>query len=453
MVEQYHQAFLVQTKAEALKKPMTFLNQLITSSIHAPPSVPLSCFVEISTKRSCKECSLNSCNDRNNRKLYVVTKCFNVAEKNALRYTKISNEESKSASILSDVPEIKAVTARFVFNKEVEIGISWTEVYEALRSHYYSFDEQTKNAFNKFYEPARFFSPEAVTNSIPLCIGISDQSGKYEIILPMHIYEQLLMFIEQALPDVQPIDASLLEPKSYVIYERFEAKDSKTFSKRHQKTKTKNRQVERLNNAKNETFLAKKMLGAGNLVFISLDIEAYEFDHSILLEIGWSLYDGKTNRFMDQHYINDQYRHLNNGKFVDNQKERFNFGTSVWCSLKQAFAELRKDLDWATRRDGGFVLVGHGLDSDIKYLHQQGFLWPDSDGQETENVLQSACKKILNTETIYSAFINDVSNPVSLGRALHALQIDAWDLHNAGNDAHYTLLLLLRLAGPAQMFH
>ncbi|KAI8356614.1 hypothetical protein EDC96DRAFT_515579 [Choanephora cucurbitarum] len=337
-------------------------------------------------------------------------------------------------------------------NKEVEVGISWTEVYETLRSHYHNFDEQTKKAFDSFYDLGRFFSPEAVTHSIPLCIGISEESGRYEVILPTHIYEQLLMFIEQAIPHVEPIDASVLEPKSYIVHERFEATDAKAFSKRRQKIKSRNRQLERLNAAKREAKLAREMLRAGDAVFVSLDIEAYELDHSILLEIGWSLYDSRTNRFLDQHYINDQYRHLKNGRFVDDQKEKFNFGTSVWCSLKRALDELRKDLDWATKRDGGFVLVGHGLDSDIKYLLQQGFLWPDKYGGETEEVRHSACQTILNTDTIYSAHISDVSNPVSLGRALHALQMDTWDLHNAGNDAHYTLLLLLRLAGPAQMF-
>ncbi|KAI8085951.1 uncharacterized protein B0P05DRAFT_534344 [Gilbertella persicaria] len=326
-------------------------------------------------------------------------------------------------------------------------GVEWTELYEALKNYYYSYDKQTRKLFDLFYDSVRFFSPEAVTNGIPLCIGISKRNGRYEIILPTHIYEQLLMFIEQSIPNIPPFDSKLLAQNEYEIVERFEANTSKVFSRYYQKVKTKNRQMERLQAAKREASQAKELLASKTNIFVSIDIEAYELQHSILLEIGWSMYDSKTGLFMDQHYINDQYRHLKNSRFVDDQKEHFNFGISVWCSLDQALVELRKDLDWAVERDGEFILVGHGLDSDLKYLAQQKFHWPDGYGGETLEVNKSACKIILNTDNIYAASINDLHNPPSLGGTLNILGVDTWNLHNAGNDAHYTLLLLMKLAG------
>lgn len=247
-----------------------------------------------------------------------------------------------------------------------------------------------------------------------------------------HIYEQLVDFIHQKIPQVPEFQLQTLAPVQYEIIERFEAFTSNTLSKKHQTAKKKNKQISRTLKAKKEEELAKRLVNDTNYVFVSIDIEAYEKDHSILLEIGWSMYDARTKTFCDQHYINDQYRHLVNGQFVEDQKERFNYGTSVWCSLKKALAELRKDLDWAVERDGGFVLVGHGLDSDLKYLAKQGFLWPSKHGTDVHNVDDSAKVAILNTDTIYGSSINDLHNPPSLGKTLNLLGIETWNLHNAG---------------------
>lgn len=263
-------------------------------------------------------------------------------------------------------------------------------------------------------------------------IGACLSSGKCEVVMARHIYEQLVYFIHKEIPQVPELELGVLTPVQYEIIERFEVFTSNILSKHHQKAKKKNKQLVRLREAKQEEELAKELVNSSNYVFVSIDIEAYEKDHSILLEIGWSIYDASTKKFMDQHYINDQYRHLVNGQFVEDQKEKFNYGTSVWCSLKQALIELRKDLDWAVKRDGGFVLVGHGLDSDLKYLAKQGFLWPSKHSTDTHSVEDSAKVAILNTDTIYGSSINNLHNPPSLGKTLALFNIETWNLHNAG---------------------
>lgn len=250
--------------------------------------------------------------------------------------------------------------------------------------------------------------------------------------MEMHIYEQLVDFIQQQIPSIPSPPLAGISPQEYEIIESFEASQSNMLSKYQQKAKKKNKQREKLCAARKEASLAGMLVNDKRYVFISLDIEAYELDHSILLEIGWSMFDSKSGLFMDQHYIMDNYRHLKNGKFVDDQREKFMFGTSVWCSLKQALIELRKDLDWAVERDGGFVLVGHGLDSDLKYLRQQKFLWPTVDGQDAPTVEESAKITIFNTDTIYAASIDDLHNPPSLGKTLNLLGVETWCLHNAG---------------------
>ncbi|EPB86785.1 hypothetical protein HMPREF1544_06401 [Mucor circinelloides 1006PhL] len=328
---------------------------------------------------------------------------------------------------------------------EKEYCLGWHLVYDALRDYYYSFGESVQKEFNHFYDPLHFFAPDSLTVGIPLSVGVCVSTGKCHVVMARHIYEQLADFIHQKIPQVPEFQLESLTPAEYEIIDRFEAFTPNILSKGHQRAKKKTKQLTRIRQAHEEAALAKRLVNSSNYVFVSIDIEAYEKDHSILLEIGWSMYDASTNTCMDQHYINDQYRHLLNGQFVEDQKERFNYGTSVWCSLKQALIELRKDLDWAVKRDGGFVLVGHGLDSDLKYLAEQNFLWPGRHGGDVASIEDSAKVTILNTDTIYGASINDLHNPPSLGRTLALFHIDTWNLHNAGNDAHYTLLLLLKL--------
>lgn len=81
------------------------------------------------------------------------------------------------------------------------------------------------------------------------------------------------------------------------------------------------------------------------------------------------------------------------------------------------------------------VLVGHDLTNDTEYLRKIGF-----DILHLSGVVDS-----LDTSAIYRALHCD-SNSTSLGRVLHGLGITAWNLHNAGNDAGYTLQALLAMA-------
>lgn len=266
---------------------------------------------------------------------------------------------------------------------------------------------------------------------------MSQADGRYEVVMGLHICEQLIEFLREKIPFVPLPSLSSLHPEKYDIINRFEATDNQILQRTQQKAKKKNKAQIKLREAKELMELARSLVHGKKYVFVSIDIEAYEMDHSILLEIGWSMYDAATDRFLDQHYAMDTYKHLTNGKFVDDQRMRFNFGTTVWCSLRQALKELRKDLDWAVNRDGGFVLVGHGLDSDIKYLKKQKFQWPTREGADTLLVEESANVTILNTDVIYAASINDLHNPPSLGKTMDILGIENWNLHNAGNKIRF----------------
>lgn len=319
----------------------------------------------------------------------------------------------------------------------------WNQVYSAWRRYYEQHGQQA--AFTAFFEPEKFFAPDGNTVGIPLKLG-KTFSGEHNVVMSVQIYKQLLNHFTEQFPNVPPFPDDELVIKKYQVIEPFKATTNNILSKYKSKAKKLNKQRERIEKAHQEVQLAKRLvISEKNYMFIAIDIEAYERDHSIILELGWSIFDSRKNRFMDQHYLIDSYAHLNNGTFVEDQKLKFSFGTSVWCSLAQALKELRKDLDWAVERDGGFVLVGHGLSSDLKYLSKQKFMWPAVNGGEVLDVNQSACIAIVNTDTIYGSSINDLHNPPSLGRTLDLLGIETWNLHNSGNDAHYTMLLFLTL--------
>ena len=245
--------------------------------------------------------------------------------------------------------------------------------------------------------------------------------------------ETLSMMMQRVDPRLSAPEQPIALCPEYIDVQEFRVDSKNAFSRLQTKVKKANKAAEKLQRAKDDWQQANQLVQSKQYVFIAIDIEAWEQDHSILLEIGWSLYDSKTDQYMDQHYLINTYRHLTNGRYVSDQKLRFAFGTSVWCSLDQALKELRKDLDWCVQCDGGFVLVGHGLDSDLRYLQKAKFRWPVSNGNgDTLDVNQSALVTICNTDEMYAASIGNLHNPPSLGTTLGLFGIDCWNLHNAG---------------------
>ncbi|ORY94070.1 ribonuclease H-like domain-containing protein [Syncephalastrum racemosum] len=247
------------------------------------------------------------------------------------------------------------------------------------------------------------------------------------------------------------VDPSLPAPQmpatgEYDQCETIRIMSKKDLAKLRDKASKANKRADKMTTALTNLDTARRLVHRGRHVIYSIDIEAYELDHDVMLEIGWCAYDCRRKVFLDQHYIMSEYRHLVNGKFVDDVKENFNFGTSVWCTQKQALEELRKDLAWSVERDGGYILLGHSLGSDIKFLEKAGFLWPTRTGETCLNMHD--CDAVLHqidTEELYAATIKDLHNPPSLGQTLSNFGIETWHLHNAGNDAHYTMELLWQL--------
>ncbi|KAI8097669.1 uncharacterized protein BX664DRAFT_293328 [Halteromyces radiatus] len=354
---------------------------------------------------------------------------------------------------------------------ENDLVVDWKDIQHYWRNN---FSSRTDISLQRYLEPGQLFSSGNTMGyaGIPLYHGIHKMTKEHRIhILVSHAHQLVdLMVRDLAMDQVPDIPLTMTESKyDYESTERIMT-DRTMYQKLAKQVTQANKRQRKWMEAKMGWQQAKRLLREKQYVFVSLDIEAYEADHSILLEIGWTLYDSRHNKYLDQHYMMLPYRHLTNGKYVDDQRLSFAFGTSIWCTLQQALDELYKDLAWATERDGGFVLVGHGLNSDLLYLKQCKFAWPVLENNtlaSTLDVDQSALVTIVNTDTLYGAYVGDMHNPPSLGRCLTLMDIDHFCLHNAGNnnkknewdhhsfflfllfvqgnDAHYTMALMMKL--------
>ncbi|CCU80344.1 QDE-2 interacting protein [Blumeria hordei DH14] len=196
-----------------------------------------------------------------------------------------------------------------------------------------------------------------------------------------------------------------------------------------------------------------------SVVFICVDVEAWERNSKIITEIGFATLDTKdiasiapgergTNwmkAIRPRHFRIIENKHYVNKDFVTGCADRFEFGKSEFISLKDApqvvsscfkhpFSKIEEiPEDDHTRRK--IVLVGHDVSSDVVYLRKLGY--------DVFNL--SNLEELIDTAEM-NRYLTRQLNPQNLGAALYGLGITAWNLHNAGNDAVYTLQAMIALA-------
>ncbi|KAL5001104.1 hypothetical protein BDV10DRAFT_160634 [Aspergillus recurvatus] len=202
-------------------------------------------------------------------------------------------------------------------------------------------------------------------------------------------------------------------------------------------------------------------------VFISVDVEVHERSHSQITEIGISTLDTRdligiapgTNgeewqsRIQSRHLRIKEYKNHANHLYVRGCPANFEFGTSEWVASDdlsnavQACFALPSFLDGADKKLRPLVLVGHSLDSDIQYLELANV-------RILGNLGVSQFADRIDTAAFFQLFCGE-TEPRSLGAVIEELGMTAWYLHNAGNDARYTLQALVTMlinhsvGGPA----
>ncbi|KAG1680358.1 hypothetical protein FOA52_015448 [Chlamydomonas sp. UWO 241] len=187
---------------------------------------------------------------------------------------------------------------------------------------------------------------------------------------------------------------------------------------------------------------------APHSVFVCVDLEWWEQDPSKLLEIGWSTWDSVSGAVTSKHWICEENLATNNGRYVPNHKHDFRFGTSIVGPSKAGARALQADMDpgtWVARwqAEGAtastqpqprIALLGHGMSGDLKLLDVMGVLIPPG-------------TELIDTNCLAWGLLGGKQVQVSLRNMLGWLEVEGvTKLHNAGNDAHFTLQAALRMA-------
>lgn len=205
-----------------------------------------------------------------------------------------------------------------------------------------------------------------------------------------------------------------------------------------------------------------------SVVFVCVDIEAYEKDQRKITEVGISTLDtldliaappgeGGTHwmsKIRARHFRIAEYAHLINNEYLTGCADRFEekFGVSEWISVKEApqvvascfrhpfsapgqYHPYPADIHMVGRNGSGsqylppirenepkrnIILAGHDIKSDIDYLRSIGY-----DVTNLSNLLEA-----IDTVDLFRAMKHE-QNPTNLGSVLLDLGLTGWNLHNA----------------------
>ncbi|KAM3068689.1 hypothetical protein ACMFMG_010868 [Clarireedia jacksonii] len=196
------------------------------------------------------------------------------------------------------------------------------------------------------------------------------------------------------------------------------------------------------------------------VVFISIDVEAYELNNNAITEIGIATLDvldlvdmapgplaaNWREAIRARHFRIKEHIHLNNSIHVTGCADKFGFGTSEIIPLASAPQTIgscfRPPYSGPSSSSSttspppvrNIVLVGHDIEADVRFLRQIGY-----------DITNLALHETIDTTLMWRALKRE-PNPRALGHILADLDIVGWNLHNAGNDAVYTLQAMLGIA-------
>jgi hypothetical protein len=186
-------------------------------------------------------------------------------------------------------------------------------------------------------------------------------------------------------------------------------------------------------------------------VLIAIDVEAWECDQSVITEVGLAVLDTRKLSSMPpgrngeswfklieaRHLRMMEYEHLVNEKYVRGNPLGFNFGTSEPASVHDVSYAMEDIFDSACSPSRPIVLVGHDLDSDIRYLGKLGFT----------PLAHRAVADSVDTQGMWRCVNGfNIDGQTKLASLLDVLGVPYSGLHNAGNDAVYTMQACLGLA-------
>ncbi|TRM67718.1 hypothetical protein BD626DRAFT_449731 [Schizophyllum amplum] len=199
----------------------------------------------------------------------------------------------------------------------------------------------------------------------------------------------------------------------------------------------------------------RKLWQAHTGTWIAIDFEEWERDSSMVTEFGYS-----SVRFVDGaavgergHDVVKEYKGYRNGNFVEDNRDHYNFGETQEVTkkgLKDKIAQMLTD----PVAEGPVYLVFHDPRGDIQTLKSKQIEAPL--GDLTYLIPDTPPEKgmvVIDTSEIFCGLSGDgdVGNRRSLQQMARLLDLHPTFLHNAGNDAHYTMLALREMASGEQL--
>ncbi|CZS95746.1 uncharacterized protein RCO7_08741 [Rhynchosporium graminicola] len=197
-----------------------------------------------------------------------------------------------------------------------------------------------------------------------------------------------------------------------------------------------------------------------SVVFVCIDVEAYERNARVITEVGIATLDTNDlkslapgeggfewmKKIRARHFRIKENMHYSNTEFVAGCADKFEFGQSEIVGLKDAphmistcfkppFSGSGDAAPDENKPKRNIILVGHDVGADVHFLQSIGY-----DIHNLSNLLEQADTAIM------WRYLKRESNPRNLGSILADLGIIGWNLHNAGNDAVYTLQAMIGIA-------
>ncbi|KAG2730718.1 hypothetical protein G9P44_006295 [Scheffersomyces stipitis] len=170
---------------------------------------------------------------------------------------------------------------------------------------------------------------------------------------------------------------------------------------------------------------------------VSIDVEAYERSLGKVTEIGVVIYDPQVSPgsavplLKPYHIIIQENLKLVNGRYVPDKKDRFMGGTSHVLRKKDAEMFVSAVIEkYINSRNG--VLVGHHIEGDVKWLRSIGV-----------NIKNDTA--VVDT---FRLFTISRSSGGTLRGVLREINVPHGNLHNAANDAYYTLIAAMTYCDP-----
>ncbi|KAI9574729.1 hypothetical protein HD554DRAFT_2010921 [Boletus coccyginus] len=188
-------------------------------------------------------------------------------------------------------------------------------------------------------------------------------------------------------------------------------------------------------------------------VWCALDFEAWDRDHTLLTEFGWSTVHWEDDEQIGEqgHLIVKEHKYYTNTFVPDHREARhfsFYLRTFLIIARPATFKNRIQTLVADLQSRGPVFLIFHDNNQDIKYLKSKAvevtlpslaFMLPEIPPQDGTFVI--------DTSDLFAALEGEAGgNRRSLERVCRHLQVSTTYLHNAGNDAHYTMLALQSMA-------